>query len=1060
MSDSAPLRRLKTKVSFRWECESVAPDEEVWVVGNCDQLGNWDPAKGIRLQRNESITTCWSSPNVSLFTGEQVEYKYTMCNVAPGSSARWEWLWGNRSLIPTGLRQIVEDDNGKLRDVVEAREATLQSFSSFSGPVNSTAERMERKASQDLSEFRKSSRDLSELSEKPGDAMPKIQSFDMRLKREKENQVTSTDDVLVVFRSLPVKVERGDNGWTVDAEATKDSFKVVSLLWTSMQNTEQRSFKIRFVGDPGVRTSDPEERKQIADLLAGYSCVPVFIDADVAEKHLSFCHKFLWPVLHGMKVFEDELTQLCKEERTRLDLTYRDYQVWNRRYAETVETLMTPSSLVWVHDFYLLLMPKYLIPKRPDARVGFFLHAAFPSSEVLRCIPMREEILQSLLSCKIVAFQAFEYTRHFLSGCQLLLNSGHSIRSGGVLCIEHQGRSIILRQDHFVIPVSNLVAHLGSDQVQSQARAIRERFGNRKIIASIDGDEPFSGLMLKLRAFQRLLADCPQHVRGVVLLQHILDRKIDAGSNLMKDLRKEAEETNRTYGVDGPVVVIEEGDLDIKGRLAILQAADVLFDTSINDGLNVNPWVFCVAHSKEMRGSMIVSEFIGSSFFLTGARKINPWNTEQVMNTLHEVLVMDEEEQRTAFRRDQSYVSTQNLGQWVTQNLNEIKVAASSDANKGLEGSVVATSNMGMMLMKHGVHHLNFDWVSSDFRAAKTRVIFLDVEGTLAPDKHKVLRPFVSQKLTNENLPSLDPKVLECLQQLVNDRPNYVTVLSGREKSVVDNWFRSVPGIGMCAEHGFHSLLPEKLQQKGGVGTAPPGWQCMGSEEALNSDDWKKIAKALMEQYAKRVQGSIVEFKGSAITWNYSKVSAQQICKEIAAQLERFLDPDGPDSFMHGYPIRVAHGKGYVEVRHKDVDKGIAVRRILDEITAQHQEIDFILCIGDDRSDEHMFDAIAKFATDQEQKHELMSGCSFALRKKRCASKTFEENHNEDGNAFYSVTVGRKATKAGYYVREVGEVSELLQRLASQAIKSKMSRFSSMPNFSYAREDDDDEFDS
>jgi len=219
-----------------------------------------------------------------------------------------------------------------------------------------------------------------------------------------------------------------------------------------MQDTEQTNFNIRFVGDPGVRTSDPEERTQIADLLAGYSCVPVFIDAEVAEKHLSFSQNFLWPVMHGMKIFEDELTHLDnddlsqhdKGERTQLDLNYRDYQVWNRRYAEVVEAQLTPESLVWVHDFYLLLMPKYLVPKRPDARIGFFLHAAFPSSEVLRCLPMREEILQSLLYCKLVTFQAFEYTRHFLSGCQLLLNSTHSIRSGGVLCIEHEGRSIIL----------------------------------------------------------------------------------------------------------------------------------------------------------------------------------------------------------------------------------------------------------------------------------------------------------------------------------------------------------------------------------------------------------------------------------------------------------------------------------------------------------------------------------------------------------------------------------------------------------------------------------------
>jgi len=226
-----------------------------------------------------------------------------------------------------------------------------------------------------------------------------------------------------------------------------------------------------------------------------------------------------------------------------------------------------------------------------------------------------------------------------------------------------------------------------------------------------------------------------------------------------------------------------------------------------------------------------------------------------------------------------------------------------------------------------------------------------------------------------------------------------------------------------------------------------------------------------MLQYAKRVQGSVIEYKGSAITWNYTKVSAQQICKEIAVQLERYLDPDGgADSLMNGYPVRVAHGKGYVEVRRKDVDKGVAVRRVLDEITSRHQDIDFILCIGDDRSDEHMFEAVAKFAADKEQKTEQGSVSNLSdqqsqprslLRKATLRERfaTFEEQHNER-SGFYSVTVGRKASKAGYYVQDVGKVSELLQRLASQAVKSKMSSFSSMPTFSHAREDDDDnEFD-
>jgi len=63
-------------------------------------------------------------------------------------------------------------------------------------------------------------------------------------------------------------------------------------------------FKVKFVGDPGVQTSDPDEMKHIAELLKPFSCIPVFVDEQVAKNHWEFCTKYLWPLLHNSKVFD------------------------------------------------------------------------------------------------------------------------------------------------------------------------------------------------------------------------------------------------------------------------------------------------------------------------------------------------------------------------------------------------------------------------------------------------------------------------------------------------------------------------------------------------------------------------------------------------------------------------------------------------------------------------------------------------------------------------------------------------------------------------------------
>lgn len=44
----------------------------------------------------------------------------------------------------------------------------------------------------------------------------------------------------------------------------------------------------------------------------------------------------------------------------------------------------TPS--VWVNDYHLCLVPQLVRQKLPDAPIGFFLHVAWPSTEIFRCL--------------------------------------------------------------------------------------------------------------------------------------------------------------------------------------------------------------------------------------------------------------------------------------------------------------------------------------------------------------------------------------------------------------------------------------------------------------------------------------------------------------------------------------------------------------------------------------------------------------------------------------------------------------------------------------------------
>lgn len=298
----------------------------------------------------------------------------------------------------------------------------------------------------------------------------------------------------------------------------------------------------------------------------------------------------------------------------------------------------------------------------------------------------------------------------------------------------------------------------------------------------------------------------------------------------------------------------------------------------------------------------------------------------------------------------------------------------------------------------------------------------------------------------------------------------------------------------MCAEHGFYWTLPGRLKSD-----SQQRWHCM-REDMEEDNDWKMLCVELFKQYTKRVQGSIIEQRGCAVAWIYHQVGAIDLAQHVALELARLVDPVEPQGLMHGYPVMVVTGKGYVEVKRKDVDKGMAVLRTYKMIREQlKMPIDFVLCIGDDRSDEDMFQAVQKLAREpepsslQNSRHpssgmiaEAASpslkpspaptlgslgprglgnpGSDLSLKsgepmsplrapklttaRKRTSSTEEEHGFVEDKPTayYYTATVGRKSSAADYYVKDIGAVSELLQKLAKEGIRTKFSKFSSSPN--------------
>ncbi len=89
---------------------------------------------------------------------------------------------------------------------------------------------------------------------------------------------------------------------------------------------------------------------------------------------------------------------------------------------------------------------------RLNIKCGLYVHVPWPSSDLLKCLPVRTELLRGMLTFDLVGFQIFDYARHFLTACTRLLGVTHVFKMGGFLTLEYNNKSVQLSSKHLCLP--------------------------------------------------------------------------------------------------------------------------------------------------------------------------------------------------------------------------------------------------------------------------------------------------------------------------------------------------------------------------------------------------------------------------------------------------------------------------------------------------------------------------------------------------------------------------------------------------------------------------------
>ena len=652
-----------------------------------------------------------------------------------------------------------------------------------------------------------------------------------------------------------------------------------------------------WVGWCGMPSDDlsSKDKQAIREHFAKHNAYPVFLTgAQIENFYEGYSNDTLWPLFHYFQSLSQQN-----------DVYWQAYDEVNQLYAAAVKQVSTSHARIWVHDYQLMLVPAMVREDVPKATIGFFLHIPFPSFEIFRLLPERRRLLEGLMGSDVVGFHTYDYARHFISSTQRLLGvNPHESQ------IAYQDRVVQVGTYPIGIDYKKYVKAVNSAATAKIERSIKRRYLKQRIILSIDRLDYSKGIPGRLEAYRLLLEEYPEY-RGNVVLQMVAVPSrtgVEAYQQLRDQIELTVARINGLYGTaDWAPISYQFQNRPFDEIVANYMAADIMLVTPVRDGMNLVAKEY-VASKQNQRGVLVLSELAGAADELTDAVMVNPGSARSIATALDEALRMLPSEQARRMKAMQERIKQYDVQTWAKAFIDDMKLVQSGGNHVH---DIVMTREQQADVVR-------------EFQQAKKRLIILDYDGTL--------KPFQPTPSAIAGAPSLRIRLL--LTALSQKRSTRVAIVSGRPRKVMTWWFKAL-GIDLAAEHGARIRINGKWETR-----------------TNRIKKAKPAIRKIMETYTDRTPGSRIEEKEFSMVWHFRNVVpevAYNRSTKLRHELLKVIDGDA---------LSVHIGHKIVEVKQRDVHKGMAVERLVETF-----QPDFVLCAGDDFTDEDMFHALNSQAT-------------------------------------------------------------------------------------------------
>jgi trehalose 6-phosphate synthase/phosphatase len=621
-----------------------------------------------------------------------------------------------------------------------------------------------------------------------------------------------------------------------------------------------------------------------------------------------FCNDTIWPLFHYFPV----LTVYDKHY-------YKAYEDANTLFYEKVKKIIQPGDFVWVHDYQLFLLPGLIRKDFPEANIGFFLHIPFPSYELFRLLPRkwREAILKGLIGADLIGFHTNDYTQNFIKSVKRTL--GYECVHNYIYTAER-----IVRADAFPIGIDYDKFHNSSVSlsIAKEKKKLKKELSEQKLIFSVDRLDYTKGLLDRLKAYEYFLERYPKWHRKVIFNMVVLPSRdnIERYREMKKEIEATVGRINGKYSnLSWRPVIYQYKSLTFNELVARYDISDAGLITPLRDGMNLVAKEY-VASQQENIGMLILSEMTGAASELTEAIIINPKDVEETGDAIFKALEMSHKEKEKRIGKMQKRLQHYNVFTWANDFFNQTSEIRSEQQSMSVRF----------------IDHNSLKNIKEQYKKARSRIIFIDYDGTLIP-----FSKYPEQAVMTE-------KVEKIIKQLTDDPKNKIVIISGREQKFLEKQFKKVD-ITIIAEHGFFIKEPHQK------------WKTNIAVDL----DWKQKVLPILNEYVDRCSGSFIEEKYASLAWHYRNVE-----EDFAELRINELKDDLQEILRHNSKLQVLEGNKVLEIKSIAYNKGSVADSLLGSTPYE-----FIMAIGDDKTDEDLFKAMP------ENTYTIKVGTSLSIAK-------------------------------------------------------------------------------